>query len=294
MADEARSMLDALMGGDRNAPLPSGAAVQKGITSTLSKKTKSRAMMPTFVPSIVPGMVLMSMNSLSIPKVTLVAIQNSYRKVPIEEFQQLPKHEQERLGFHYLLFRKLQDLVRMCDRTVARNKEKLVQEKRGKGTAHIDYVTTVDERAVEQACRTRIDLDKITNEIHEKECELNKVMEQEAKLQEQYQKQELLKRRVLVIRMMMVKQMLAWVQQVMKRRMQEAKQSPRMMKRKKFPTKMVMRKTLECRGIFQGGQEGRRTNADATATNDDQARGGFYSTTSNNNNKRNKMMKSLH
>jgi len=45
-----------------------------------------------------------------------------------EEFQRLPKHEQDRMGFHYQLFRKLQDLVRLCDRTVARNKDKLKAE----------------------------------------------------------------------------------------------------------------------------------------------------------------------
>jgi hypothetical protein len=39
-----------------------------------------------------------------------------------EEFMQLPKHEQqERLGFEAMLFSKLQDLVRMCDRTVLRS-----------------------------------------------------------------------------------------------------------------------------------------------------------------------------
>lgn len=179
-------MLDALMGGDRNAPLPSGAAVKKGITTTLQKKEKS-----CYDADICP--LYCAWNGIDVyelfvnTKSDIGGNPKSVSDSANREYQRLPKHEQERLGFEYLLFRKLQDLVRMCDRTVARNKEKLVQEKRGKGTAHIDYVTTVDERAVEHACRTKIDLEKITNEIQEKERELEKVMEQEAKLQQQYQ-----------------------------------------------------------------------------------------------------------
>lgn len=77
----------------------------------------------------------------------------------------------------------------MCDRTVARNKEKLVQEKRGKGTAHIDYVTTVDERAVEQTCRTQVDLEQAMQDIQEKQKELENIMKQEAELQERYEEE---------------------------------------------------------------------------------------------------------
>merc|ERR1711957_1158186 len=76
-----------------------------------------------------------------------------------EEFASLPEHEQRRLGYEDILARKLLDLVRQCDRTVARNKEKLRREVAqamkhrtagsGKGNRE-DLVLTVDEDMLEK------------------------------------------------------------------------------------------------------------------------------------------------
>lgn len=194
MADEARAMLDALMGGDRNAPLPTGAATKR---SRSTDKSDGGVVLPSkkkrscYDSNVCP--LYCAWNGIDVyelfvnTKSDIGSNPNICDDAARQEFQLLPKHEQERLGFHFILFQKLQDLVRMCDRTVSRNKEKLVQEKRGKGNANIDHVTTVDERALQEACRTRIDLEKAQQELTNKEKELEQVMKQEAELQQQYE-----------------------------------------------------------------------------------------------------------
>jgi len=45
-----------------------------------------------------------------------------------EEYLSLPDHEKERLGYEFMLYRKITDLVRGCNRIVDRNREKLKAE----------------------------------------------------------------------------------------------------------------------------------------------------------------------
>ena len=76
-----------------------------------------------------------------------------------EEFANLPDHEKRRLGYEDMLARKLQDLVRQCDRTVMRNKEKLRREVAqamkqrtegaGRGNRE-DLIVTVNEEMLEK------------------------------------------------------------------------------------------------------------------------------------------------
>jgi hypothetical protein len=105
-----------------------------------------------------------------------------------EEFVNLPQHEQERLGFRVMLFQKLQELVRMCDRTVARNKEKLNQERRKVG---VDFVMDVNERALEQLCIAELEMEKLLAHVLEKNKELEIIMQQEKDEQEQRKKQKI-------------------------------------------------------------------------------------------------------
>ena len=83
----------------------------------------------------------------------------------------LPPPEQERLGFNYFLFQKLQELVRSGDRTVARNKEKLAQElrrlaaKRGANQPVVDYVQDVDEQAIEAMARNQLEFEFLQKQL---------------------------------------------------------------------------------------------------------------------------------
>lgn len=81
-----------------------------------------------------------------------------------EEYASLPDHEKKRLGYEDMLCRKLFDLVRQCDRSVSRNKEKLRQEvaramkarHEGKGRGNReDLITTVNEQMLE-ACASSV------------------------------------------------------------------------------------------------------------------------------------------
>lgn len=186
MADEARAMLDALMGGDRNAPIPQGTSIQRGGSFVPTRRKKS-----CYDPDVDPLYCAWGVDVYELFVNTKSDIGPNPKLVSEdarEEFMQLPKHEQERLGFHAMLFQKLQDLVRMCDRTVSRSKEKLHQERRKGG---VDYVMDVDERAVEQLCMTRVEMERLEAEILEKNKELERVMQQERDEQQKHQKRKI-------------------------------------------------------------------------------------------------------
>ena len=109
-----------------------------------------------------------------------------------DEFLKLPPPEQERLGFNYFLFQKLQELVRSGDRTVQRNKEKLAQElrrlaaKRGANQPVVDYVQDVDEQAIEALARNQLEFEFLQKKLEsELLIELDQLQEEEEDLKQQ-------------------------------------------------------------------------------------------------------------
>lgn len=123
MADEARAMLDALMGADRNTHIPSN----EGESVSRNKRRRS-----CYDPDVCPLYCAWGVDLFDLFKNTksdLGAV-NDYivDDDAREEFMSLPEHEKERLGYEFMLYRKLSDLVRGCNRIVDRNKEKLKAE----------------------------------------------------------------------------------------------------------------------------------------------------------------------
>mmetsp|Transcript_11611 Transcript_11611/g.16364 ORF Transcript_11611/g.16364 Transcript_11611/m.16364 type:complete len:458 (+) Transcript_11611:179-1552(+) len=187
MADEARAMLDALMGADRDAELPSGMAVNKSNEVSWERKKRKRS---CFDQDIDPLFCAWGIDVYELFKNTksdtMVGVNNAIvDEEAHNEFKSLPKQEQERLGFHAMLFRKLQDLVQKCDRTVARNKEKLRQEmqrQRQKREGR-DLVMDVDETAVEHLASAMANLEYLERDIEDLAQKLEKTLvdEEEAK-----------------------------------------------------------------------------------------------------------------
>lgn len=180
---EARSLLDQLMGGERNAPLPKGAALpqkrkQGGgdgamllLPGKRSKSCYDRDICPLYCAWGVDVYELF-VNT----KSDIGPNPNKPDDSSRQEYLSLPKPEQERLGFEHLLFHKLGELVSSCDRTVQRNTEKLnkeLQRQLEKRGGH-DYVKDVDESAVEQLCRNEMNLEEKTKQL---EAALGKLTE---------------------------------------------------------------------------------------------------------------------
>lgn len=194
MADEARSILDSLMGGDRNAPLPPGTAVprrKKGrfgdsSQNQNSNQNHSQNNQPLLLPSTRsrscydadadPLYCAWGVNVYEL----FVNTKSDIGSNPFtpddgarQEYLRLPKHEQERLGFDSVLFLKLQELVRQCDRTVSRNKEKLEQEiqrnaaTKNRTNQHHDYVQDIDEVALTQLAQCQLRRDAVEQELLE-------------------------------------------------------------------------------------------------------------------------------
>lgn len=185
MADEARAMLDALMGADRNAPVE-GAS---GIISSRSGggggggNPTRRQKRSCYDPDVCPLYCAWSLSSQENPTwAESVAANEGAGGIDVydlftntksdigpnpyrvddharEEFASLPEHEKRRLGYEDMLARKLLDLVRQCDRNVARNKDKLRREVAqamkqrtsgsGKGNRE-DLIVTVNEEMLEK------------------------------------------------------------------------------------------------------------------------------------------------
>lgn len=157
--EEARSLLDQLMGGDRNAPLPAGAAVprKRGAQDTPAtalllpgKRQKS-----CFDRDIDPLYTAWGIDVYELFKNTKsdlgITNPNVVDDGAHQEFLALSKEEQEATGYWYFLFQKLQELVRQCDRIVARNQEKLKRELSRKLSQRggQDFVEDVEDAAVE-------------------------------------------------------------------------------------------------------------------------------------------------
>merc|ERR1719491_2631697 len=88
-----------------------------------------------------------------------------------EEFLSLPDHEKDRLEYERMLYRKLGDLVRGCDRIVTRNKDKLRAEvakaarARGAEGNRIDPVTEVKEEVLLETAECMADLELREEEV---------------------------------------------------------------------------------------------------------------------------------
>jgi len=182
MADEARAMLDALMGADRNTHVEGASGISNSGGGGGGGPTR-RQKRSCYDPDICPLYCAWSLSSQEDPTwAESVAANEGAGGIDIfdlftntksdigpnpyrvddharEEFASLPEHEKRRLGYEDMLARKLQDLVRQCDRTVARNKEKLRREVAqamkqrtsgsGKGNRE-DLIVTVNEEMLEK------------------------------------------------------------------------------------------------------------------------------------------------
>ena len=188
---EARALLDQLMGGERNAPLPKGAALpqkrkQDGgdgamllLPGKRSKSCYDRDICPLYCAWGVDVYELFVNTKSDIGP-------NPYKPDDYarQEYLTLPKTEQERLGFEHLLFHKLGELVSSCDRTVQRNTEKLnkeLQRQLEKRGGH-DYVMDVDESAVEQLCRNQITLEDKMSRLDDALLQLIEIKKREDNL----------------------------------------------------------------------------------------------------------------
>jgi hypothetical protein len=188
-AEEARQMLDALMGGDRNAPLPPGAAVPRrggrgGGDLLLLPGKKARS---CYDPDIDPLYTAWGVDvfELFVNTKSDLGVTNPYVADPDAhaEYKALPPTEQARLGYDYFLFQKLSELTRQCDRVVSRNKEKLRQEIARKQSqssqAAVDYVENVDPQAVELLARNIIQKEDMEVELANRLGELDALVAKE-------------------------------------------------------------------------------------------------------------------
>lgn len=172
MAAEARAMLDALMGQDRNASIVTASSTADGNQDWDSlRKKKScydRDVCPLYCAWGVDVYELFT-NTKSDLGPNPYQVRDDAR----EEYLSLPEHEKERLGFEHMLHRKLGELVRSCDRIVSRNKEKLRQEiaqaakKRGANTNRIDPVTDVSNEMICEAAEIMADLELQEDQVRE-------------------------------------------------------------------------------------------------------------------------------
>jgi len=200
--EEAKAMLDALMGGDRNAPLPKGAAVP------LSKKRKALSgnnndggmlLLPgkrsksCFDKDIDPLYTAWGIDVYDLfvnTKSDLGANPYIVDEGARQEYLKLSPSEQARLGFEYFLFQKLQELVAQCDRVVHRNEEKLKQELRRRSTKSSssstrDFVEDVDETEVQTLVRNMIQAEDMTLDLNGKLKELEQVSQEEKENKQQ-------------------------------------------------------------------------------------------------------------
>jgi len=180
--EEARAMLNALMGNDRNAPLPKGAAIPgaAGVDQVVMRKRQKSCFDKDIDPLYTAwGVDLYELfvNTKSDLGANPYVVDESAHK----EFQQLPAEEQERLGYHYFLFQKLQELVRQCDRSVQRSKEKLKIELSRKqirgGGEH--FVEAIDPAAIDQLARAMVGVEDMTDDLHAKLEQLEELVAKE-------------------------------------------------------------------------------------------------------------------
>jgi hypothetical protein len=193
--EEARNLLDQLMGSDRNAPLPPGAAVprKRGAEETTStalllpgKRQKS-----CFDRDIDPLYTAWGIDVYELFKNTKSDLGMTNPNVVDEhahqEFLSLTKEQQEETGYWYFLFQKLQELVRQCDRIVSRNHEKLKQElsKKLSQRGGQDFVEDVEDAAVEALVADMWRLEDMTGEWQKLVQQLDEVLLEEEQAKKQ-------------------------------------------------------------------------------------------------------------
>jgi hypothetical protein len=194
--EEARSLLDQLMGSDRNAPLPPGAAVPRkraaGETSSATalllpgKRQKS-----CFDRDIDPLYTAWGIDVYELFKNTKsdlgITNPNVVDEHAHQEFLSLSKEQQEETGYWYFLFQKLQELVRQCDRIVSRNHEKLKQElsKKLSQRGGQDFVEDVEDAAVEALVADLWRLEDMTEDWQKLVQQLDAVLLEEDKAKKQ-------------------------------------------------------------------------------------------------------------
>jgi broad-specificity NMP kinase len=178
--EEARSLLDALMGGDRNAVLPKGSAIpgnKRSIDGELllpGKKSRS-----CFDPDICPLYTTWGRDVYELFVNTKSDLGPNPYVVDVgahQEYLKLPREEKERLGFDYFLFQKLNELVRQCDRVVQRNNEKLRQELVRKGIQRSDVPEHVDDEALEHVARKMVQVEDLQQQVQTKVAALEKMV----------------------------------------------------------------------------------------------------------------------
>ena len=238
MADEARAMLDALMGADRNAPVE-GASGISGTGGGGGPTRRQKRSCYEYVFNQLYILIIFILHPLTSPSILVnsqdvcplycawslssqenptwaesVAANEGAGGIDVydlftntksdigtnpyrvddharEEFASLPEHEKRRLGYEDMLARKLGDLVRQCDRTVTRNKEKLRREVAqamkqrtagsGRGNRE-DFIVTVDEEMLEKCAASVAQATLIEEEMASLAEKLEGLDEDEKKL----------------------------------------------------------------------------------------------------------------
>eukprot|EP00555_Chaetoceros_dichaeta_P004293 CAMPEP_0198261418 /NCGR_PEP_ID=MMETSP1447-20131203/10144_1 /TAXON_ID=420782 /ORGANISM="Chaetoceros dichaeta, Strain CCMP1751" /LENGTH=573 /DNA_ID=CAMNT_0043949327 /DNA_START=87 /DNA_END=1808 /DNA_ORIENTATION=- len=171
MASEARAMLDALMGSDRDSSIPIGTSTSKGGEGDMwprgnKKSCYDRDICPLYCAWGVDVFDLFTNTKSDLGQNPYITQEDAR-----EEFLSLPDHEKDRLGYERMLYRKLGDLVRGCDRIVTRNKDKLRAEvakaarARGAEGNRIDPVTEVKEEVLLETAECMADLELREEEV---------------------------------------------------------------------------------------------------------------------------------
>ncbi|GAX14127.1 hypothetical protein FisN_8Hh035 [Fistulifera solaris] len=194
--EEARNLLDQLMGSDRNAPLPPGAAVprkRRGAeeASSTALLLPGKRQKSCFDRDIDPLYTAWGIDVYELFKNTKSDLGMTNPNVVDEhahqEFLSLTKEQQEETGYWYFLFQKLQELVRQCDRIVSRNHEKLKQElsKKLSQRGGQDFVEDVEDAAVEALVADMWRLEDMTGEWQKLVQQLDEVLLEEEQAKKQ-------------------------------------------------------------------------------------------------------------
>eukprot|EP00592_Proboscia_alata_P006289 CAMPEP_0194359300 /NCGR_PEP_ID=MMETSP0174-20130528/6556_1 /TAXON_ID=216777 /ORGANISM="Proboscia alata, Strain PI-D3" /LENGTH=516 /DNA_ID=CAMNT_0039130123 /DNA_START=86 /DNA_END=1637 /DNA_ORIENTATION=+ len=206
MADDARAMLDALMGANRDAPIDLlGPSRKKGRKSKKSHSSGSSVpVVPDrtprkpscYDPDICPHYTTWGVDLYDLFVNTKSDIGNNpniVSELAAAEYKSLPPVEKERLGFDRDLFFKLRDLVRQVDRVVTRNREKLraeVDANSAKGYKS-DPIKSINEGEVQEAGKIQARLDLLEEEILELVDQLENPPEEENEVKKEESQAEL-------------------------------------------------------------------------------------------------------
>lgn len=177
-------MLDALMGADRNAAIPQ----QQQAQAAHGRRKRS-----CYDPAVCPLYCSWGTDLHELFTNTKSDIGPNPRVCDDdarEEYRSLPGHEQERLGFDAMLYERLRDLVRGCDRIVNRNKDKLRQEvarqqrarqgsTNGGNTNADDPAANISEDKVRKVASDRARLELLEEDVGRMVAELESLDEEE-------------------------------------------------------------------------------------------------------------------